>query len=354
MPYTYKSFSTSVSSSNQAPDLIVLENSFIGKDGKCQAVDGDLELKLYNYGSDDQVGLTYKIGDATNPIEVISRSAGLYYFARANPTIFNSSTIVAKWFAKIDGKNLSPYPDVKILGIGGTGEELLLPGIIRDYVLRSLGYPKLSVELDESQINQSIEQVLAIYNKWIPKIGYGKIDLVSTSNTYTIPNWGKGIIGVDFVRKEGMPFVNDPMFGKQYPRSQTLDFDQFILGISFYKTLLKQTGQDPEWKWDSAIPDKIRLQVRNATSYYVTYRYLTDNRLEEINPSHHQLFKDLVLAKCMIILGRIRSKFGDSIATPTGDKSLDGAALIQQGMEMEKDKEQQIRDMMMRVPPIRY
>jgi hypothetical protein len=164
---------------------------------------------------------------------------------------------------------------------------------------------------------------------------------------YEIPESGKGVIRVDFLRREGLPLISDPLFGREYPRGAQLDFAQYSLGITFFKTLLRVTSQEPEWYWTPTDPLAIWINAQNQ-SYRVMYTFAVDHRLEEITPEHNQLFRELCLAYFKRILGHTRRKY----AIPTqggGSIELDGKILSDEAKESLTKLNDTLKTM---IPPI--
>lgn len=311
---------------NVAPDLLILEARFLDEQGNGLIVDSDLTLKTYE-GYDTSPKDTFTFF-TPQPIEQKVTSSGIYYFLRLNTTNYDvTKPIRAEWYAKVNGNRFHPYPIVKLYRTPTADYNvILLADEIKDWIKRQLGFPLTAVELTEDQLGQVIDFALRHYNRWVPKVKRGDIELVAGLNKYELPEVGRGVFKVDFIRREGLPLISDPLFGREYPRGQQLDFDQYQLGINFFKDLLKTTSQNPIWRWSPQDPKYLYINAQNQ-SYRVSYFYFVDHRLEEINPSHHEIFKKLCLAYAKKILGEVRRKY-EEIPTGEGRLSLDGSDLI--------------------------
>lgn len=110
-----------------------------------------------------------------------------------------------------------------------------------------------------------------------------------------------------------------------------MDFDQYVLGIHFFKTLLKVTSQEPIWEWRPDDPNALWINAQNQ-SYRVMYTYMTDHRIEEINPEHNQIFRELVLLYAKRILGGIRKKYKIPLQQG-GTLEIDGEAMYNESKE---------------------
>jgi len=313
---------------NSAPDLLVIETSF-QRGGRAVAV-SDLVLRVFS----DGVQILPDITASTEPaIERKVSGCGTYYFVRLNPDGLGESPLEARWYATYDGKPWCPSPQITMVATQSTMDGVLLSSELRDWILRKLGWPKQGVELDESQICDSIADALAEYNQYVPRWKYGEIRLVTGRKAYTITEFGRGVYDVQFRRKEGTPIISDPLFGRHYPRFSQLAFDDFVLSQSHYGTVLRVTGQEPIWRWDPGTPTKIFIDTGewDRSFYEVTYAYGVDHRLGDITPAHQQTLKRLALARAKIVLGEIREKFGDSVITPGGNVQLNGGKLKDEG-----------------------
>lgn len=338
MPGVYEAASQFSPQTNTAPDLLTIETSFM-KDGRAVSVDSDLTLRIHSLQDDSQIGgdITF---NSTPKVEYKVVAGGVYYFARLNPLEFGiSGPVAAKWYARINGQTFQPSPVVSVHNVTHTAEQILLTTELRDWTLRKLGWPKVAVELTEAHIMDCINDALTDYGRWYPVLKYGLIRLVASQKRYPIPECGRGVLYVDFRRKEGNPIVSDPLFGRDYPRWTNLDFDHYVLATSFYETLLRTTGQEPIWRWEPTDPLAIYIDVGDAARsfYHASYMYAANRRLEEVNPAHHFLFKQIVLAHSKIALGQVREKFGDQVMTAQGSVSLNGRALKDEGnQELER------------------
>lgn len=342
MPQVFQSASNFQPQGNNAPDLIVIEKSFL-KDGNAISVDRDLRVTIKNLTSDL---IVQELSFDTNPkIERKVISGGVYYFARLDTALFENSLIEVSWYAKVGGQAWPEYPSKTIHGTSDTNESILLSSEVRDWILRKLGFPKVSVELTEAHLADSISDALTLFNRYVPKIEYGDIQMVGGQKVYDLkpPAPGRGILDVQFRRKEGNPIIHDPIFGRDYPRYSRVDFDHYVLATSFFKTLLNTTGQSQLWRWHPSEPTKLYIDTGDASRsfYLVSYAFALDRRLEEISPAHQLLFKKTALAFAKGALGEIREKFGNQVATANGQVQLNGTALKE---ESEKEKEQVTED----------
>lgn len=353
-PRAFQSFSNFQTKRISTPDLVVVENSFM-VDGLAVAVDNNLEVKLFNLGEETEVQ-SFSLN--TDPrIETVVDSSGVYYFVRADPTLF-SGPIQAKWFAYLDGQKYREFPKTNVVNSGGTQESILLATQVKHWILRQLGWPKIDVELEDSQVGDCIDNALITYGRYIPKWRFKDLPLVSgTQKVYEIDEYGRGVMDVQFRRKEGNPIISDPLFGREYPRFAQLDFDLYVLSTSYYETLLRTTGQEPIYRWEPANPTIIMIDVGSGSNrdfWEASYVFITDPRLEEVDPHNHLIFKRLALGYAKKTLGEVREKVGNKIITAIGGVDLNGTQLKEQGQTEIEAMEEDLRLQQFPVWPQRW
>lgn len=210
MVNNFESFSGVGSTLNTAPDLLLVEVSFQNQNGLSLVVDTDLEAKFFTEG--DSVPRLVSTLTSSNPsgflIEGVIRASGIFYIVRADPNLFDDNKLVrVEWRAKVGGVEFSPYPLVQHYVKNKVRENILLSSEVMQWVKLELGFPVVSLEVTEPQLVQAIENALRTYNQYVPKYRFGVIQLVAGQNRYPIPNVGRGIVRVDFIRREGLPLV---------------------------------------------------------------------------------------------------------------------------------------------------
>lgn len=352
MPPSFTSISGFSPQANAAPDKLMIEVKFENELRQGISVDNDLTLKLFRDDFDATPVAVLTLTTGPEKIERKVTSLGSIYYARVGTDVFMGSPIRAEWYGKIKGQPFTVSPIVQFYRVPSVSNVFLSSIEVRDFILSKLGFPVVDVELSNDQLATSIDQGLRLYNRWIPKFKFGSIQLIAGKTEYDIPEFGRGILDVQYVRKEGIPLISDPLFGREYPRGQQLDFDQYVLGTSFFKTLLTVTGQDLEWKWEESNPTKLYIQAQ-AQSYVIAYAYAVDKRIEEISPAHHELFLRISLMNAKGILGEVREKYGE-VPAPAGKITLNGAQLKKEYADELKENTEDLRALQPPVPPTWY
>jgi len=337
---------------NLQPDLLVIEAAFRDKRGMAVTVDTDVQLDLFVPGeAAPEETITFSSDPA---IELQVRGTGTYYFARINPQdyAFDHRGIHAVWSAKLGGQLLDPPMIVQTYQVPSTTEKILLRQEVIDWMKQKLGFPLVVVELNDAHLNNAVDQALEIYNRYIPLEKWAALTTVPSLQKYPLPEGpGRGVVDVQFIRAEGVPLISDPLFGREYPRGQQLDFNQYVLGISFFDTLLRVTSQEAEWDWDENEPSFLFIQTK-AQSYKISYRYLLDRRIEQVLPSNHDWFRRMSLAQAKTILGRVRAKYAAIPAASAGSVQLDGNKILDEAEKEVLSLEQDVQRFMRPVPPL--
>jgi hypothetical protein len=151
--------------------------------------------------------------------------------------------------------------------------------------------------------------------------------------------------------------ISDPLFGREYPRGQQLDFDQYVLGISFWEMLNRVTSQEPEWWWDhNSKTLYINIGGTNVAgasgNYFVMVRYFQSASLDKVRNDHFRWFKRYCLMQGKKILAEIRGKFSGQVPAPGGRFVLNKDDLIKEAKAMEEELVAEARGMMPSIPPI--
>jgi len=135
--------------------------------------------------------------------------------------------------------------------------------------------------------------------------------------------------------------VFELMYRMVFPR---MPVSEWYMLKAFYETYQSVRGTECDWYVDQSTNT---LYVDCASGPYdIFYVVSVDLSLENINGIKHaqlQDFKDLTLAECKLILGRIRGKFGDSIPVPSGTLSTDAVELKTEGKDKIKEIEERLK-----------
>lgn len=242
---------------------------------------------------------------------------------------------------------------------GGNGVDALLAPLdyspIYNYVRSRLGAPIVPVELTDEQLGNLLAETITEYNRWR---NY-KEDLLymnippGDNGGYTIPP----VVGdpnniVDVVFRPMMPFgyyqadadmasnlFMQYLFQKFGRPGQVGFLSDYWLALSTEKDMNLILGTEPRWE---IIGDQLFITPVPTTSVQIGIKYRAALTINEILSDN--LVKRYMLALAKILLGNIRSTFGNSIPGGTENIQLNGTDLVRQGeQELEKAEDQLIK-----------
>ena len=227
----------------------------------------------------------------------------------------------------------------------------LNPGIrtekqLKDWILTKLGYPLLTVELTESQINSCIADGISLYSKY----AYTPEKYLIVNTKFYKPGIGIDLKDYNIMSVKDVSFQrdnifgmtgNDMFFGPYAFFGQGVGSPAFGLGSQSYvgtwttyhnihewfDVAKRMMGSNPDWQYDKFT--KI-LKLMPEPIHYGRNQFilLTCNQEPPIEEYYgNEYCRRLILAECKILLGTIRKKFasvqligGGTIDTTIGDE----------------------------------
>lgn len=210
----------------------------------------------------------------------------------------------------------------------------------RGYIRRKLGWPKLVVELADSQIDTNLYDAIQMFREYSMGRGttraYLVLDLINGQQDYTLPDYVMQV-GYDKQSSTVSAWVLAQLSG--YAASDVLSLKSFDM-VSYYMLqqwihTLKYVTASKFRLFFNANTKVLHIVPKPDSSYNrmlieVFHSGTTDELLNE------KFVRDYTLALCKISLGEIRSKFG-SLPGFNNSVSLNGETLKTEGKE-EKDK----------------
>ena len=210
---------------------------------------------------------------------------------------------------------------------------------IRDWVLHELGAPVIQVELEETQLDQKIQDVLELFQEYRPKESY-------ISNTYargvhqiTPPDNAMGILDVEFIRADYQTYESiegallyDPFYFLSAGGIVGVDVTTYDMVRHWLEIISREFGSE-----EGYIPlqdGSLLIQVPGVFKVSFMWAMPWDS-LADCHRPYQQLFMNLVLAKCKQILGLIRGKYAQGVLGAGGMVQLDGDSLKQAGEQEE-------------------
>lgn len=321
-----------------------------------QTVDADLRVEIFEEGSDQPAVVRYIGSDVNTSILASTDTDGTLYATTVDGSQFQKGELVAKWYAKKDGNQIDPYPFTESQSnVFALGE--LTVGDIKSYVRNSLGYPAVSVELTGTQYGQIVEETLQLYGQHVPQEKVKKIDYTPDIVKYNIPEIPySGPFDVKFVRKVVTPIATDPIFGREYLRSNQPDLGTLIMGEAYLDTALRVLSSEPDWRWLHNDKD-LYINIGPGVSpqvyggFDVSVRWFEAVDLPKVPQDHHRWFKRYCLALSKGILAQIRGKFSGMVPSPGQALQLNSAQMAQEAVQEQEALKEELRQMQMHIPP---
>ena len=228
---------------------------------------------------------------------------------------------------------------------------------IKDYVLTMLGAPVLPLELDDQQLENSIDFALQIFEDYAPSeyFQYYSFYTVPGQSVYELPadvgfvrqisyketaNYAfsasdlGGVIPLEYMGAGAYGSIagginpQQPVWGKM---------GDWILYKQYEDMYNRVSGQQGGWEYLGGYKH-IKLYPVPYRTYPVVVRYL------QRKPDFQmvtQAMQEGALAFAKIILGRIRSRIGNPPG-PGGGVQLDGATILAEGLQEKKDFEERL------------
>lgn len=237
--------------------------------------------------------------------------------------------------------------------------------VLKNYILYSLGYPLIRIELTEEHLLTAIIDAVTMYNRYAA-IDWNYIHVQVPSNPFPIPNEINKEVIVDVIFPGGFfdnigaglatgGFVGEfegsiiPIFGQKSGLLNVIG--KFDLGLYYtylqkLEDIKKIIGIDRLW---SIVNNQIELYPKTATFTDVGIIYrgqLNDSEVEE-----NEWIKKYALARAKLILGTIRSKFSGINAAGI-NIAADGEALKSEAKEEINALEERLFNMQRPMPII--
>lgn len=235
----------------------------------------------------------------------------------------------------------------------------LNPGIknieqLKDWVLTKLGYPLITVELTDSQLNTCIADAISLYSKY----AYTPEKYLIVNTKFYVPGVGINLMDYNIMSIKDISFQRDNLFGMSgndmffSPYAffgQGVGSPAFGLGSQSYvgtwttyhnihewfDLTKRMMGSNPDWQYDRRTKI-LKLMPEPKCNRSDNFILLTCNQEPPIEDYYgNEYVRRLVLAEAKILLGTVRKKFqninlvaGGSIDTSIGDEGKEEKAAI--------------------------
>lgn len=215
---------------------------------------------------------------------------------------------------------------------------------IKRYILLELGYPNVEVELCDEQLDMAIKDTIDDFMRFnvLNLMKYWKVTLQNGVAEYALPEDCRVVRDVvtyklsQFDAIFGADLIVNPIYLRN-TRDAYQDILTFWLSEAAFETQKRVYGLKTSW---DLLEGNTRIRVYPTPSadrlmiIKGTYQPKPGTITEQTIGTKGELFRRMILARCMMILGRIRGKRTSGINTSQGVVMLDGAELRQEGQAM--------------------
>jgi len=236
---------------------------------------------------------------------------------------------------------------------------------IVDYIRLRLGYGMIDVEADKEHFDMGIKQAFIRYRQKSSNAveeSYAFLDIYPETQEYILPNY---ITDVKQIYRRGIgsvtgttasqfePFASGYLNTYMLVAGRVGGLTNYELFVDYQKLAMKMFGGFMNFYWNKVTKKLtlVRKQPFGGTGAANTiaetvmlhvYNYKPDIMLLN-DPQVFPWIQDYAYALTILSIGQAREKF-QSIAGPQGGTSLNGAALKQEGMELLKELDEQIKN----------
>jgi len=222
---------------------------------------------------------------------------------------------------------------------------MLSQNLVLSYIKDNLGFPFQKLELeDEKILEYIIDHTLKEFGYYVPQVWKTSLNLNSDANK--VPGVGNEFYIFD---DQGLEILNvidfyssaSELYLHGHPPIGALSMGElkdWALAVSNAMTVKMFSSFD--YTFEFRHPNIIRISPLPTSSIGVItieYERQQPPDLSGIPNDLHQYYKKLALADIMIVLGRIRKKYGGgNLRTPFGEIPLD-AEILEEGKEMKRE-----------------
>lgn len=215
---------------------------------------------------------------------------------------------------------------------------------VKRYVLLELGYPNVEVELCDEQLDMAIKDTISDFLRFnaFKLLRYWKVPLQNGIAEYDLPTDLRVVRDVvtyklsQFDAIFGADLIINPIYLRN-TRDAYQDILTFWLSEAAFETQKRVYGLKTSW---DILEGNTRIRVYPTPSadrlmiIKGSYQPEPGTIDERTVGTKDELFRRMVLARAMMILGRIRGKRTSGINTSQGVVTLDGDLLRQEGQAM--------------------
>lgn len=213
---------------------------------------------------------------------------------------------------------------------------------VLDFVKSNLGFPFMHLELEDADIIDYIQKnTVKEYSYYVPQVM--KVPLNTNLETAKVPGIGNeyyiwepqgleilNIVEIYFNASD-LYFMGHPPIG---PMSMG-EVGEWALSVS--NSMMVKMFSSYDYTFEFKHPNVVRISPASTTNLgtvIIEYERQQPPDLSGIPNDLQSYFKDLALADIMIVLGRIRKRYGNgNLKTPFGDIPLE-SEIFDEGKEL--------------------
>ena len=207
------------------------------------------------------------------------------------------------------------------------------------FIKTRLGYPTVSLELDDETISQIIKyEALLMFEQYCPDVG--QYSFSKNSKKYRIKRNLYWVIDKNdrevFWVQNVIPEQSE-LLANSYPYTLPIvSYDNIPTTLEEMNKahIQMQWGKQLSW-WQEEQSNRVWIFSDDGLSsrYIITYTRSHSPDLSSISREYAIDFNNIALGYTMMAIGNIRSKYS-SIGTPLGDIQIGGSELVSQGQEL--------------------
>ena len=214
------------------------------------------------------------------------------------------------------------------------------------YIKRTLGWPTVVVELDDTQLNDCVLDALRLFNRYL-QVVKSNVSKDRSTGTYIVLDADvRGVYDVKFLWGEAQ---RDILKMNVFEILTRMSYPPFALGEwymlrQYYEMFQRLRGSDPDWRYD---PESRRLYLDCYSGPYdVCYLTSHDITVASILAGSRKRYLSEFLATCTAYAKKrvayIRRRFG-GVPAPAGTLALDGDAMAAEADTVLTDIEQRLQ-----------
>jgi hypothetical protein len=210
---------------------------------------------------------------------------------------------------------------------------------LADYVFRQLGTPIWDVELTRQHVLDNINDSLAKYSMYRPKMLFGAVRMSKGHTNYlqdTLKDWRVlAVVSVEFV--DTVPAPTEIFYGNLISPAPIIrtGLDEYDTFLRWRKTWQRVTSVEAKWHYDEV--GRV-LRIYNPLDRYhcgITL-YAVHDRTEELPLIGAIWVKEYSVAKARFTYGDILMKFSGVIPGPVQNMQLDQGKRDEAKKDIEK------------------